>query len=44
MRAEIVPLLADEGELDRMRRAAGTVGTREGAANVVALLDAAQQR
>lgn len=44
VRAEIVPLLADEGELDRMRRAAGTIGTREGAANVVALLDAAQQR
>ncbi|SDQ18714.1 glycosyltransferase [Microbacterium sp. cf332] len=43
VRAEIVPLLGDAAELERMRRAADSVGTREGAANVVALLDAAQR-
>ena len=44
VRSEVVPLLSDGDELERMRRAAGAVGTREGAANVVALLDAAQRR
>ncbi len=44
VRSEIVPLLADSAELERMRRAAEGVGTRQGAANVVTMLDAARTR
>jgi len=44
VRSEIVPLLADAAALERMRRAADDVGTRQGAANVVAMLDAARAR
>ncbi|KAA9087175.1 UDP-N-acetylglucosamine--N-acetylmuramyl-(pentapeptide) pyrophosphoryl-undecaprenol N-acetylglucosamine transferase [Microbacterium radiodurans] len=42
VRSEIVPLLGDGGELARMRDAARAVGTVDGAANVVALLDEAR--
>ncbi len=41
VRTEIVPLLGDAHELERMRRAAAAVGTRSGTANVIAMLDAA---
>jgi UDP-N-acetylglucosamine--N-acetylmuramyl-(pentapeptide) pyrophosphoryl-undecaprenol N-acetylglucosamine transferase len=41
VREQIVPLLADAARLQRMRDAAASVGTRTGAAAVVALIDAA---
>ncbi|MFT4213023.1 MAG: undecaprenyldiphospho-muramoylpentapeptide beta-N-acetylglucosaminyltransferase [Microbacterium sp.] len=41
VRTEVVPLLADATRLARMRAAASAVGTRTGAENVVALIDAA---
>lgn len=44
VRSEIVPLLGDASALDEMRRAAAGVGTRAGAANVVAMLDEALAR
>ena len=39
VRSEIVPLLHDDEERERMRQAAGRVGIRTGAENVVALID-----
>lgn len=44
VRSELLPLLADGAERGRMQRAAASVGTRSGAANVVALLDEARGR
>ena len=41
VRADIVPLLADEARRDAMRRAAASVGTRNGTENVVAMIDEA---
>ncbi len=41
VRDEVVPLLGDADALDRMRGAAASVGTRDGAENVVGLLDEA---
>ena len=42
VRDEVVPLLADPAALDAMRRAAASVGTRAGTANVIALIDRAR--
>ncbi|WP_159499643.1 undecaprenyldiphospho-muramoylpentapeptide beta-N-acetylglucosaminyltransferase [Microbacterium sp. 18062] len=44
VRAEIVPLLGDRDRIDRMRRAAASVGTRRGAENVLAHIDRALGR
>lgn len=44
VRSEVIPLLADEALLDRMRQAAASVGVRAGAANVVAHIDRALGR
>lgn len=44
VRSEIVPLLADRERQKRMMDAAATVGTRTGAENVVAMIDAALAR
>ncbi|MFT4219359.1 MAG: UDP-N-acetylglucosamine--N-acetylmuramyl-(pentapeptide) pyrophosphoryl-undecaprenol N-acetylglucosamine transferase [Microbacterium sp.] len=44
VRAEVVPLLQDAQRLEGMRRAAAGVGTRDGAANLIALVDRALAR
>ncbi|MCR2811436.1 undecaprenyldiphospho-muramoylpentapeptide beta-N-acetylglucosaminyltransferase [Microbacterium sp. zg.Y1090] len=44
VRTEIVPLLGDEAERERMRRAAATVGSRTGTEDVIAMIDAALGR
>jgi len=44
VRSEIVPLLLDEAEQQRMRAAAARAGTRSGTENVIALTDAALAR
>jgi UDP-N-acetylglucosamine--N-acetylmuramyl-(pentapeptide) pyrophosphoryl-undecaprenol N-acetylglucosamine transferase len=44
VRSEIVPLLDDADRIDAMRRAAASVGTRTGTANVIALIDRALGR
>ncbi|MCC4907610.1 glycosyltransferase [Microbacterium sp. cx-59] len=44
VRAEILPLLADETRIERMRSAAASVGIRRGAENVVDLIDRALTR
>lgn len=44
VRSELLPLLSDGVARERMQRAAASVGTRAGAANVVALLDEARAR
>lgn len=44
VRSDVLPLLADEARRDAMTRAAATAGTREGAENVVALIDEALGR
>lgn len=44
VRDELVPLLRDSAALERMREAAGAVGTRTGTENVVALIDEALAR
>lgn len=41
VREEIIPLLGDRARIDRMAEAAAKVGTRTGAENVVAMIDAA---
>ena len=41
VRAEIVPLLSDAAALERMRRAAASVGIRTGTENLIALIDEA---
>lgn len=42
LRAELVPLLRDDARLAAMREASAGTGTREGVANVIALLDRAR--
>ncbi len=42
IRGELVPLLKDDPQRERMRVAASAVGTRRGAENVIALADRAQ--
>lgn len=44
VRTEIVPLLADDAAIERMRAAAAAVGTRTGTENVIALIDEALRR
>ena len=44
IRSEVVPLLGDAAELDRMRRAAASAGTRAGTENVIAMIDRALGR
>jgi UDP-N-acetylglucosamine--N-acetylmuramyl-(pentapeptide) pyrophosphoryl-undecaprenol N-acetylglucosamine transferase len=44
VRSEILPLLADDDAIDRMRNAAASVGIRRGAENVVGLIDRALAR
>ncbi len=44
VRSEVIPLLGDEERLERMRRAAASVGTRRGTDNVLALIDEALAR
>ncbi|GEP48378.1 UDP-N-acetylglucosamine--N-acetylmuramyl-(pentapeptide) pyrophosphoryl-undecaprenol N-acetylglucosamine transferase [Microbacterium saccharophilum] len=44
VRDDLVPLLRDSAALERMRDAAGAVGTRTGTENVVALIDEALAR
>lgn len=41
VRAQILPLLADEARRDAMTRAAASVGTRTGTENVIAMIDEA---
>ncbi|WP_243228089.1 glycosyltransferase [Microbacterium sp. CIAB417] len=42
VRSEILPLIADRSRIARMREASGTVGTRRGTENVIALIDRAR--
>ena len=44
VRSEVLPLLADDARIARMRDAAASVGIRRGAENVVALVDRALAR
>jgi len=44
VRSEVVPLLGDEARRAQMTRVAASVGTRSGAENVVAMIDAALAR
>ncbi len=44
VRSAVLPLLRDPDALERMRQAAASVGTRNGADNVVALIDGARER
>ena len=44
VRAEVVPLLADEARLDAMRVAAASVGSRRGTEDLIALIDEAVAR
>ena len=44
VRAEVVPLLADEARLDAMRVAAASVGSRRGTEDLIALIDEAVSR
>jgi UDP-N-acetylglucosamine--N-acetylmuramyl-(pentapeptide) pyrophosphoryl-undecaprenol N-acetylglucosamine transferase len=44
VRRDVLPLLGDDAALDRMRRAAASIGTRTGTENVIALIDRALGR